>query len=59
MKYKLEKSQKNELRMKLGGGESSHQITEITAYYRDEKGLELCRKAIADMGFELPTESVG
>lgn len=55
MKYNLEKSQKNELRMRLDGGK----IAEITAYYRDEKGLELCRKAIADMGFELPTESVG
>ena len=55
MKYSLEKSQKNELRMKLDGGK----ITEITAYYQDEQGLELCRKAVADMGFELPTESVG
>ncbi len=48
MKYNLEKSLTNELRMNIESGK----ITEITLRYRDEDGLEFCKKAIKKMGFD-------
>ncbi len=50
MNCTFEKSDKNELRMKIENGI----ITEATVYYKDVNGLEAGKAELEKMGFTLP-----